>query len=48
MEEVKYMAIEQIVFFSLILLVSAFINVTAVGWLTLKMAEFLWEKIQHL
>ncbi|WP_314904974.1 hypothetical protein [Selenomonas artemidis] len=42
------MTIEQFIFFSLMLLASTIINVTVAGWLVLKMAELLWEKIQRL
>ena len=39
---------ENYIILCLVFLISTFINVTIAGWLTLKMAEFLYKKIQKL
>lgn len=40
--------IENYLLLSLMILISIFINVTVAGWLAIKTAEFMWEKIQKL
>jgi hypothetical protein len=31
-----------------VMLITIFINITAAGWLAIKMAEFMWEKVRRL
>lgn len=40
--------IENYLLLYLMILISIFINVTVAGWLAIKTAEFMWEKIQKL
>lgn len=40
--------IENYLLLWLMILISIFINVTVAGWLAIKMADFMWEKIQKL
>lgn len=39
---------ETFVYIAAAMLITIFINITAAGYLTVKMAEFLWEKVKRL
>lgn len=39
---------ETFIYITVAMLITTFINITAAGYLTVKMAEFLWEKVKRL
>ena len=39
---------ETFIYIAAAMLITTFINITAAGYLTVKMAEFLWEKVKRL
>lgn len=39
---------ETLIYIAAAMLITTFINITAAGYLTVKMAEFLWEKVKRL
>ena len=39
---------ETFIYITAAMLITTFINITAAGYLTVKMAEFLWEKVKRL
>lgn len=39
---------EAFIYITAATLITTFINITAAGYLTVKMAEFLWEKVKRL
>lgn len=45
-KEVREM--ETFIYITAAMLITTFINITAAGYLTVKMAEFLWEKVKRL
>lgn len=39
---------ETFIYITAAMLITTFINIAAAGYLTVKMAEFLWEKVKRL
>lgn len=39
---------EVFIYVATVMLITIVINITVAGWLALKMAEFMWEKIRQL
>lgn len=39
---------ETFIYIAAAMLITTFINITAAGWLAIKMAEFMWEKVRRL
>ena len=40
--------VEIFIYITAAMLITIFINITAAGWLAIKMAEFMWEKVRRL
>lgn len=40
--------VEIFIYITTAMLITIFINITAAGWLSIKMAEFMWEKVRRL
>lgn len=40
--------VEIFIYITAAMLITIFINITAAGWLSIKMAEFMWEKVRRL
>ena len=40
--------VEIFIYITAAMLITVFINITAAGWLSIKMAEFMWEKVRRL
>lgn len=41
-------SVEIFIYITAAMLITIFINITAAGWLAIKMAEFMWEKVRRL
>lgn len=40
--------VEIFIYITAAMLITIFINITVAGWLAIKMAEFMWEKVRRL
>lgn len=47
-ERREVMRVEIFIYITAAMLITIFINITAAGWLAIKMAEFMWEKVRRL
>lgn len=47
-EKREVIRVEIFIYITAAMLITVFINITAAGWLSIKMAEFMWEKVRRL